>query len=131
VLDALVRELRADVQADRAKLDALKTADEADPKGPSARELAELTKYVCGLSFLNELDEPEFGDGKLVEVRVGEMREVLRRFLKDGAITMAPHAAKRLYVADAVLLPLNLLGDSRTPGGVGRAYDNRSCAGRI
>jgi hypothetical protein len=85
--------------------------------------VAELTKYIAGLSYLNELDQ-EFDDPDPPEVRVGNARAALRALLQDGSIRMRPEPQEQRYNVDAVLLPLALLPRET-------AYDNRSCAGRI
>jgi len=79
------------VFCDRGRVDFFGScaADAADFQGPGARELDDLTKYVCGLSYLNELDH-EFVDAKPPEVRLSEVRESLGTLLKGGAITLEP-----------------------------------------
>lgn len=128
VLDGLIRELRAELQEAKARLAQLQADAAPSLKGPSAKELDEVTRYICGLSFLNELDQ-EFDDGLPLEVRVAEMREALRKLMKHGAVVLEPDAAGRVYTAKAILRPLALLDKTRTPGEGARAYDDQGCAG--
>jgi hypothetical protein len=52
---------RCHVHSDRAKLDQLREASAPAGRGPSPREVDELARYVCGLTYLNE---QEFDDTK-------------------------------------------------------------------
>ncbi len=132
-LELLMTALRTGLATDRAKVAALKGEAAADDASrmPSAEEVAELTKYVASLGFLNELDE-EFADAEPAEVRVGKVREALRVFLRDGVITLTPDASENVYLAECTVLPLAFFGDkSSTAQRVAGPYDIRGCAGRI